>query len=175
MKYQIQTTAFDNIEIKLIDKFNLLILKKNQKELFLKLTENINLQLIDNSFVLSSNTINNDDLNTLVRSITYFTESSSNEVFKKKLALDGLGFKLTTDNKTLEFKLGYSHLISLPCPKELKKTGIKKKKITFESNDKIKIGNFAQKIYSLRKYDKYKGKGFSFLGVKKKLKEIKKK
>lgn len=95
--------------------------------------------------------------------------------FKKKLELNGLGFKFLNTDATVDLKLGYSHLVSLPRPKVVNKISIKKKRVTLESNDKIKLGNFANLIYKLRKYDSYKGKGFSFVNVKKKLKEIKKK
>jgi large subunit ribosomal protein L6 len=99
----------------------------------------------------------------------------SKNLFKKKLELNGLGFKFLNINESVDLKLGYSHLISLSRPKTITKIGIRKKRVTLESNDKIKLGNFANLLYKLRKYDSYKGKGFSFLNIKKKLKEIKKK
>lgn len=104
-----------------------------------------------------------------------YNNINNKTVFKKKLELNGLGFKFLNVDKTVDLKLGYSHLISVARPKIITKIAIKKKRITLESIDKIKLGNFANLLYKLRTYDSYKGKGFSFLNIKKKLKEIKKK
>jgi len=96
---------------------------------------------------------------------------------KKKLKLKGLGFKmnLSNDSNSLELKLGFSHSISLEIPKKDIKVNIQKNIISVEGVDSVKVGNFTNKIRSLKFPDSYKGKGFWYKSEEKKLKEIKKK
>lgn len=112
-------------------------------------------------------------LNNFKNKIDFFMKK--NYVFKDKLRINGLGFKITRTKEVISLKLGYSHKILIKIPKEIRKFSSQKKKIKIESLDRIKLGNFTRKICSLRKADAYKGKGFSFWNTQQTLKEIKKK
>ena len=96
---------------------------------------------------------------------------------KKKLKLKGLGLKmnLSSDSKSLEFKLGFSHSILLEIPTKNIHINIQKNIISIEGVDSVEVGNFTNKIRSLKFPDSYKGKGFWYKSEKEKLKEIKKK
>ncbi len=98
-------------------------------------------------------------------------------VFKKKLRLKGLGFRISVDmvKRELSLKLGYSHLVNLEIPYYITNVRSKKNVMLLESFDKIALGDFLKKVYDLRKADSYKGKGFSGQYEKRKLKVIKKK
>ena len=98
-----------------------------------------------------------------------------NKVYKKKLMLKGLGFKieLLEKNSTLSLKLGYSHLIFLKIPKNLS-LYFSKKILIIEGYDLAAVGNFANNIRNLRFPDSYKEKGFWFKTENRILKEIKK-
>lgn len=108
---------------------------------------------------------------------TLFDLLKKKSLGKKKLKLTGLGYKATTNKSTntLNMKLGYSHPINITIPKTIARVRTSKTSIVIESIDKITLGNFTNSIYSYKKYDCYKGKGFSKGNDKKKLKEIKKK
>lgn len=104
---------------------------------------------------------------------------------KKKLTLTGLGFKIwnsSLQNKKISFKLGYSHLVFLEIPfKKISFYFFKIKRISgmlflvVKGSDAQEIGNFIKKLKNLKKYDIYKGKGFSDKKLKIKLKLFKKK
>jgi hypothetical protein len=98
-------------------------------------------------------------------------------LIKKKLRLHGLGFKLKLSGETtfLTLKLGFSHLIFIPIPKDKIKILIRKNILIVEGLDKVEVGNFVHSVKSLRKLDVYKGKGFVGTYEKEKLKIIKKK
>ena len=108
--------------------------------------------------------------------VRLFLKNIENSV-KKKLRLKGLGLKanLSADRKFLDFKLGYSHLISLPIPEKNIHISLQKNIICIEGVDNNEVGNFASKIRSLRVPDSYKGKGFWYMDEKETLKEVKKK
>jgi len=107
-----------------------------------------------------------------------FYLKNSESIYKKKLTLKGLGYRTTVieDRTKLEFKLGFSHLIRLSIPEGIKvKTRRKKNILKLEGTNKVLLGNFVDKIISLKAPDSYKGKGFWFKYQTKVLKTIKKK
>lgn len=83
-----------------------------------------------------------------------------NNTFKRKLTLKGLGFRITLiEKKQVEFKLGFSHLIRLNIPHNIK-VRTRKNFMFLESSDLVLLGNFIHKVISLKFPDSYKGKGF---------------
>jgi len=97
------------------------------------------------------------------------------KIVKKKLFLKGLGYKVIFENKSLIFKLNFSHNIVMEVPNYITRIVVGKTKIVFESYDSILLGNFIEKIYNLRPKDNYKRKGFSLSSKVVPKKEIKKK
>lgn len=92
----------------------------------------------------------------------------------KKLVLKGLGLKATLlKQNLLELKLGFSHIIHLEIPLIINIT-LLKNIILLESSDSVLLGNFANKIRSLKKPDSYKGKGVWYKNEIKVLKVVKK-
>lgn len=107
-----------------------------------------------------------DDKKSMLQLNQFFTRldfafKNLENVFKKRLLLKGLGFRINLfeEKRKVEFKLGFSHLIQLDIPQNIK---IKTKKniINLEGVDKVLLGNFVDKIISLKLPDCYKGKGF---------------
>lgn len=96
---------------------------------------------------------------------------------KKKISLQGLGFKIFYNPATsfLSFKLGYSHLIFFAVKKGIKLITIGKNYFIVSSFDSGLLGNFLHNIQQLRYPDSYKGKGFWKKYEKKTLKLFKKK
>lgn len=127
----------------------------------LKIKDNIKYDLVD----LTKNSYKSID------SYEKFEQS----FFKKKIYLNGLGYKCQTVENKLLFKLNLSHSLEVNIPKYITKVTQKKNIILFESKDKIMLGNFLNKIYQLRPSDAYKGKGFSLDSTIKVLKEVNKK
>jgi large subunit ribosomal protein L6 len=88
--------------------------------------------------------------------------------FRKELELIGVGYRATSTAQLLELSLGYSHVIMIELPEEVKVEAIAEKgkapKIVLTSFDKQLIGMIAAKIRSFRKPEPYKGKGVKFVG-----------
>jgi len=78
---------------------------------------------------------------------------------KKTLIIKGLGLKITLDLTTLQFKLGYSHLIFLDICKQHISVKVYKKFMVLYSFNKTKLGSRANQIFQLKKADSYKGRG----------------
>ncbi len=90
------------------------------------------------------------------------------EGFQKDLEIIGVGYKAANQGNVLELSLGYSHMIFMAIPSEIKvATAMEKGKnpmVTLNGIDKQLIGQVAAKIKSLRPVEPYKGKGVRFVG-----------
>ena len=91
------------------------------------------------------------------------------EGFKKEMEIVGVGYRATMKNpQTIELALGYSHVIYIKMPPEVKADGKTERNknplITLESCDKQLLGQICAKIRSFRKPEPYKGKGVKFVG-----------
>ncbi|VBB44652.1 50S ribosomal subunit protein L6 [uncultured Paludibacter sp.] len=90
------------------------------------------------------------------------------EGYKKTLELVGVGYRASNTGNVLELSLGYSHMIYLQLPKEIKvETKSERNQnplIILESSDKQLLGQVCAKIRSFRKPEPYKGKGIKFQG-----------
>ena len=96
------------------------------------------------------------------------------KVYTKKLVLKGLGLKVTAIREGLiELKLGFSHIISVSIPTEIK-LSIVKNTLILESFNNIILGNFAASIKNFKTPDSYKGKGICYKNEVLLLKAVKK-
>ena len=90
------------------------------------------------------------------------------EGFQKDLEVIGVGYKAANQGNILELSLGYSHMIFMAIPSEIKVvTAMEKGKnpmVKLNGIDKQLIGQVAAKIKSLRPVEPYKGKGVRFVG-----------
>jgi len=84
-----------------------------------------------------------------------------NTPFVKELVVEGIGFKVALNGKTLNLKVGYSHDVNFEVPEgvtvEVEKTNIK-----IISPDKELVGQFAAEIRASKKPEPYKGKGIRY-------------
>lgn len=82
---------------------------------------------------------------------------------KKTLVLRGLGLKANLEQSSLSFKLGYSHesVVNITAS-NTSTVFIGKKFISIINYNKLFLGNFAEKIYRLKKANCYKGRGLYY-------------
>ena len=95
-------------------------------------------------------------LNNMVTGVT--------EGFERKLEINGVGYKASTQGNKAVFNLGYSHPIELPFPEGVKIAVDKNTLVTVSGIDKEKVGQCAAEIRGFRPPDSYKGKGVRYEG-----------
>lgn len=107
-------------------------------------------------------------LHGLYRSLINNMVTGVSEGYKKELELVGVGYRATNTGNLLELSLGFTHVIYMQLPDEVKlETKSERNKsplIILESADKQLIGQVCAKIRSFRKPEPYKGKGVRFVG-----------
>jgi large subunit ribosomal protein L6 len=87
--------------------------------------------------------------------------SGVNQLFEKKLIVEGIGYRANVKGSNLELALGLSHLINVEIPTELTVVA-EKNNITITGIDKEKVGLFASIVRLKKKPEPYKGKGVRY-------------
>jgi len=81
--------------------------------------------------------------------------------FKKKLVVEGVGYKVSVAGKVLTLNVGYSNPVEYKLPDGVN-ASVEKNDVTLESIDKELLGLTAAKIRQVRKPEPYKGKGIRY-------------
>jgi len=84
-----------------------------------------------------------------------------NDLFVKKLILDGVGFKWEIKDKNLHMALGFSHPVIVPIPDGVNVT-IEKSELTVSGINKELVGQFSAEVRGNKKPEPYKGKGIRY-------------
>lgn len=122
-------------------------------------------------------------LNTLQPQIAHFYLAMINKLmwgvwkgYSIKLNIIGVGYKVFIENKKLNLKIGFSHLISYTIPQDINIKLLNKKLLTLLISGKNfqTVTQVASEIKSLKPVDCYKGKGIKYSTEIIKLKEGKK-
>ena len=152
-------------------KDNVITVKGPKGELKQSLNPNIKVEVEDNNITVARPDDNRESRaqHGLYRALINNMVVGVSEGFKKELEIVGVGYRATMKNpQTLELALGFSHVIYLQLPAEVKGNAVTERNknplITLESCDKQLLGQICAKIRSFRKPEPYKGKGVKFVG-----------
>lgn len=142
------------------------IVKGPLGELQLEVPSQIKVEVTDNQILVKRK---KDDkisrsLHGLIRSLISNMVIGVEKGWQKKLELVGVGFRAQTDGSHLTLTVGYSHLVEMDAPKEIKFEVADNTKITVSGIDKVLVGQVAAKVRAVRKPEPYKGKGIRYFG-----------
>jgi large subunit ribosomal protein L6 len=84
-----------------------------------------------------------------------------NELFEKKLIIEGVGFRATHTGNNLTMQLGFSHPVEVEVPADIELT-VEKNDLTIRGISKESVGQFAATIREYKKPEPYKGKGIRY-------------
>ncbi len=84
-----------------------------------------------------------------------------NEPYGKKLIVEGVGYKVNLQGKTIVLEVGFSHKVELQVPDGLT-IEVEKNNISIKGIDKELVGQFAAEIRAVKKPEPYKGKGIRY-------------
>ncbi|MDI6602925.1 MAG: 50S ribosomal protein L6, partial [Patescibacteria group bacterium] len=99
----------------------------------------------------------------LSRSLIWNMVKGVTEGFEKKLEIEGLGFKAQVVGNDLELFVGFTHLVKIKAPENIK-FSVEKNIITVSGPDFEKVSQTAAKIRKAKPAEPYKGKGIKYLG-----------
>ena len=84
--------------------------------------------------------------------------------FEKKLEVQGVGYRVAKQGKSLVMNLGFSHQVIVDETDEIKIEAPDANTIIIKGIDKQKVGQFAAEVREKRPPEPYKGKGIRYAG-----------
>ena len=84
------------------------------------------------------------------------------EGFKKELEINGVGYKFTVQGNNLAINAGYSHVVNIQIPEDLKVESPSLTELVISGIDKQKVTEFAAVVRRVREPEPYKGKGIKY-------------
>ena len=130
-----------------------------------KVSNNVKIEQVENELKLSNVDKNKSTMELgMDRSNIKNIAMGLKENFKIILEVNGVGYKVTVNGKTLFLSLGLSHDIVYVLPETVSDSFAKPNLLTLESYDKVILGQVAAEIISYRKPEPYKGKGIKKQG-----------
>ena len=99
----------------------------------------------------------------LLRTLVSNMATGVTEGYKKKLEIQGVGFRVAMQGTDLKLNLGFSHDVIYKMPQGTVAT-VEQNTITISGIDKQQVGQVAAEIRALKKPEPYKGKGIRYEG-----------
>lgn len=84
-----------------------------------------------------------------------------NELYEKKLIVEGVGFRAALAGNKLTMQLGFSHPVEIEVPSDLEVL-VEKNDITIKGISKESVGQFTASVRANKKPEPYKGKGIRY-------------
>ena len=84
--------------------------------------------------------------------------------FRKTLLLEGTGYRVAMQGKSLNVQAGYSHPVVFEPPEGITLSVEGTQTVHVQGIDKQLVGEVAARIRKIRKVEPYKGKGFRYEG-----------
>jgi large subunit ribosomal protein L6 len=128
------------------------------------LVPNVNVEIKEKEVLVSVKNENNKEERSrwgLQRSLINNMVVGLTEGFTKQLEVNGVGYKVALNGKTVVLNVGYSHPVNYDLPEGVE-VQVEKNLITLTSFNKQLLGQVAAEIRSIRKPEPYKGKGIKY-------------
>jgi large subunit ribosomal protein L6 len=101
----------------------------------------------------------------LTRTLLFNLVTGVSEGYSKKLAIQGIGYRVELSGKTLIFNIGFSHPIHYTLPDDITaEVDPKANTVVLSGHSKWKVGQVAAIIRGFKPPEPYKGKGIRYEG-----------
>ena len=138
-----------------------LIVKSQTGEQKLNFSKDLSISIENKQILVKAKTVNKKTKmiwGTTRSLINNIITGISNE-YKKKLELNGTGYKAVLQGKSLKLSLGYSHEIDFNIPEGINIKCPDPNTIEVSGANKEQVGRVTSELRSFRKPEPYKGKG----------------
>lgn len=138
--------------------------------------DSVDVKVEDNKILVSrkNELKTSKQLHGTTNSIIYNMIIGVSEGYKSELEINGVGYKFNVNGNTIAISAGYSHLVKLEIPNNLKAESPSQTELIITGCDKQAVTQFAAQIRDVRKPEPYKGKGIKYKEEKIRRKEGKK-
>lgn len=84
-----------------------------------------------------------------------------NELYEKKLIVEGVGYRIEVSGKELTLNVGFSHPVKFKIPDDVE-VSVEKNTIVIKGINKDSVGEFSAIVRAAKKPEPYKGKGIRY-------------
>ena len=98
----------------------------------------------------------------LYRSLLNNMIAGVSQGYTKSLLINGVGYRVELNGRTLLFNIGYSSQIEYPIPEGIQIAVEGNNKVTVSGIEKAMVGQVAAEIRKIRPTESYKGKGIRY-------------
>ncbi len=144
---------------------DLIVVKGKKGELTQKLVPEVKIEIKDKIITLQElqKTKNSLALWGTFRALIFNMIEGVANGFRKKLIIEGIGYKAVLNGNKLILSLGFSHPVEIEAPKGIE-FKVEKNTILVSGLDKQVVGQIAANIRIQKKPEPYKGKGIRYEG-----------
>jgi len=132
----------------------------------LTMNEGVDLEVKDDAIQITAKNAMEDKkiaaLSGLVRALVQNMVAGVSKGYEKNMEIVGVGYRVTQQNKDVQFQLGYSHPIVFSPPAGIVIEVIEATKFGIKGANKQQVGQVAADIRKLRPPEPYKGKGIRY-------------
>jgi large subunit ribosomal protein L6 len=153
--------------VKVVQDGNRVTIKGPKGELSREFHPNMTISLEDSVLTVSrpNDARQNRELHGLTRALLANMVTGVTEGFRKRLVIEGVGYRAEQQGEALSVQVGFSHPVRVNPPEGITlTTDSGGRTITVEGSDKELVGEVAAKIRAIRKPEPYKGKGIAYEG-----------
>ena len=143
---------------------NYVVVKGPKGELAFQFNANMGIEVNGNEVKVTrpDDSIANKTIHGTTRALLNNMVVGVSEGYSKTLLIEGVGYRASLKGNTLVIAAGYSHLVEMPIPEELKVVCPSQTEIQISGIDKQLVGEYAANVRKVRKPEPYKGKGIRY-------------
>jgi large subunit ribosomal protein L6 len=135
-------------------------------ELQQTISQRMTIEKVDDTLVVTRPTERGEDraLHGLTRSLVANMVEGVTKGFKRRLEIQGVGYRATLRGTSLELSVGFSHTVVIDAPMGITFEVPAPNQIVVKGVDKQQVGQIAAEVRRVRPPEPYKGKGIRYEG-----------
>ncbi len=126
--------------------------------------KNVDVKIEDNKVIVTrkNDSKESKQLHGTTNSLIFNMIKGVSEGFKSEIEINGVGYKFSLSGNQVVISAGYSHLVKLEIPSNIKVESPSQTELVISGCDKQRVTQFASEIRRVKQPEPYKGKGIKY-------------
>lgn len=126
--------------------------------------KNVDVKIEDNKVIVTrkNDSKESKQLHGTTNSLIFNMIKGVSEGFKSEIEINGVGYKFNLSGNQVVISAGYSHLVKLEIPSNIKVESPSQTELVISGCDKQRVTQFASEIRRVKQPEPYKGKGIKY-------------
>ena len=125
---------------------------------------NVDVKIVDNKVIVTrkNDLKESKQLHGTTNSLIFNMIKGVSEGFKSEVEINGVGYKFNLSGNQIVISAGFSHLVKLDIPSNIKVESPSQTELIISGCDKQKVTQFAAEIRRVKEPEPYQGKGIKY-------------